>query len=476
MIHHERIKILNDKQTQAGKYVLYWMQSSQRAEVNHALEFTIERANELNLPLLVGFGLTDDYPDANVRHYTFMLQGLQDAQKTLAKRGIKMVVQHGNPADVAIKLSKDAALVVVDRGYLKPAKRWREKAAKEMNCKLIQVESDVVVPVDTVSNHAEFAARTIRPKIMRQLEKFVQPVEKVRLKNKSLDLEVDGFDLSDVANLANSLKLDKSVLPVDTPYSGGQTKGRQVFKDFLEHRFSTYVANRNQPQTSDTSYMSRYLHFGNISPLEIIAMLREQSPVSKTSSQENIDSYIEEVVVRRELSINFCDFNENYDSYECVPAWAKKTLDEHRHDKRPHLYSLEQLEKAETFDVYWNAAQKEMLYTGYMHNYMRMYWGKKILEWSATPEEAFKNTLYLNNKYFIDGRNANGFVGVAWVFGVHDRPWKERPIFGKVRYMSAGGLEAKADPRGYVKKVERLVAEARGEKVDREQASLFWTK
>jgi deoxyribodipyrimidine photo-lyase len=282
MIQDERIKILNDKQIEKGKYVLYWMQSSQRAEDNHALEFAIMQANELNLLLLVGFGLMDDYPDANVRHYTFMLQGLQDAQNTLAKRGIKMVVQHGNPADVAIKLSKDAALVVTDRGYLRPAKAWREKVAREIHCKLFQVETDVVVPVDTVSDHAEFAARTIRPKITRLLEKFVQPVDYIPVKKKSLDLEVSGFDLSDIAKLTDSLKLDKSVPPVNTPYSGGQTMARKTFSDFLEQRFANYVPNRNQPQTSDTSYMSRYLHFGNISPLEIVFMLKEKGSVTKT--------------------------------------------------------------------------------------------------------------------------------------------------------------------------------------------------
>jgi deoxyribodipyrimidine photo-lyase len=453
MIHGERIKGLSDNPVTKGNYVLYWMQSSQRAEVNHALEYALVQANALNLPLLVGFGLMDDYPDANVRHYTFMLQGLQEAQKTLEKRGIKMVVQRGNPADVAVSLSKDAALVVTDRGYLRPAKQWREKVAKEIRCRFVQIETDVVVPVEVVSNKAEFGARTIRPKIMRQLETFLQPVEKAKVKKKSLALEVKSLDLSDIAKVVSSLNLDKSVPPVDTPYSGGQLAGRKVFLDFLEHRFSSYVTNRNQPQTSDTSYMSRYLHFGNISPLELVFMLRE-----KGEGQANIASYLEEVVVRRDLAINFCNFTPNYDSYECIPAWAKKTLDEHRHDKRVRLYSLEELEKAQTHDAYWNAAQKEMLYTGYMHNYMRMYWGKKILEWSATPEEAFTNTLYLNNKYFIDGRNANGFVGVAWVFGVHDRPWKERPIFGKVRYMNAAGLERKADPKAYVKKVEKLVA------------------
>ncbi|MGL4609362.1 MAG: deoxyribodipyrimidine photo-lyase, partial [Trueperaceae bacterium] len=281
MIHDERIKVLNEKPIGQGEYVLYWMQSSQRAEYNHALEHAIVHANRLKLPVLVGFGIMDNYPDANLRHYTFMLQGLQDAQRTLAERGIKMVVQHGNPADVAIQLSKKAALVVVDRGYLRPAKQWREKAVKEMYCKLEQVETDVVVPIDSVSGHAEFAARTIRPKITRLLEKFIQPVEQVPLRKKSLDLNIPSFGLSDSTKLANSLKLDKSVLPVDTPYSGGQTTARKTFLDFLEHRFATYVANRNQPQTSDTSYMSRYLHFGNISPLEIVLMLREKGFVTK---------------------------------------------------------------------------------------------------------------------------------------------------------------------------------------------------
>ena len=238
-----------------------------------------------------------------------------------------------------------------------------------------------------------------------------------------------------------------------------------MLNSFIEKRFSTYTQNRNQPQTDDTSYMGMYLHYGQISPLYIARQLLQQG-----RGQANIESYIEELIVRRELAMNFVNFNKLYDSFEGLPAWAKKTLQEHGQDKRDFLYSLEQLETAQTHDPYWNAAMNEMRFTGYMHNYMRMYWGKKILEWSKTPQQAFATTLHLNNKYFLDGRDANSFTGVAWCFGLHDRPWTERAIFGMVRYMNAAGLERKAKPKEYVKKVERLMLESG---VKPEQGGLF---
>jgi deoxyribodipyrimidine photo-lyase len=170
----------------------------------------------------------------------------------------------------------------------------------------------------------------------------------------------------------------------------------------------------------------------------------------------NIAAYLEELVVRRELAINFVYYTPDYDTYSCLPAWARQTLAEHKQDKRQFLYTATQLENAATHDPYWNAAMLEMKHTGFMHNYIRMYWGKKILEWSRTPEQAFKTTLAINNKYFIDGRDPNSYAGVAWTFGMHDRAWKERPVFGKVRYMAASGLERKCDIRAYVKKVENL--------------------
>jgi deoxyribodipyrimidine photo-lyase len=204
--------------------------------------------------------------------------------------------------------------------------------------------------------------------------------------------------------------------------------------------------------------MSKYLHFGQISPTWLALEARKHS----AEAGDNVATFIEELLVRRELSMNFVHFRDDYDCYESLPAWARQTLTEHRADPRPYLYTRAQLEAAETHDPYWNAAMREMRHTGYMHNYMRMYWGKKILEWSVTPEEGFAAALAINNRYFLDGRDANSFANIAWVFGQHDRPWGERPIFGKVRYMNARGLERKCDIKAYVSKVERLTGDFHG--------------
>jgi deoxyribodipyrimidine photo-lyase len=198
--------------------------------------------------------------------------------------------------------------------------------------------------------------------------------------------------------------------------------------------------------------MSKYLHFGQISPIWLALTARR----AKTK-EDNIEAFVEELVVRRELSMNFVLYTPDYDSYSNLPDWAKKTLEEHRDDEREHTYTRKQLESAETHDEYWNAAMKEMVHTGYMHNYMRMYWGKKFLEWSNTPEHAYRTTLYLNNKYFLDGRDPNSFANVAWIFGQHDRGWTEREVYGKVRYMSASGLERKTKPDQYIEKVEKRI-------------------
>jgi deoxyribodipyrimidine photo-lyase len=451
VIQTERIKNLNQKPVQQGDYILYWMQNAQRAEYNHALEYATQQANHLKKSLLVAFGIMDNFPEANLRHYWFMLEGLQDVEKQLKKRNIKFVLRYGLPSQVAIELSKKACLVVTDRGYLRMVKSWREEVAQKISCSLIQIETDVVVPANVASGHAEFAARTIRPKITRQLQHYLVPLRESKLHHSSLGLEVNGLDLQDIARLTSNLKLNHEVKPVNQFFQGGNSKAQKVLDKFIVQRFKAYAENRNQPQTDDTSYMGMYLHYGQISPLYIARQILEQG-----RGQENIESYIEELIVRRELAMNFVNFNPDYDRYEGLPAWAKKTLQEHAKDKREFLYSLEQLELAQTHDPYWNASMNEMRYSGYMHNYMRMYWGKKILEWSKTPQEAFAKALYLNNKYFLDGRDANSFTGVAWCFGTHDRPWAERAIFGKVRYMNAAGLERKADPKAYVEKVERL--------------------
>ncbi|HEX9970918.1 MAG TPA: deoxyribodipyrimidine photo-lyase [bacterium] len=448
MIQQQRIKILNKKSLQHRKYVLYWMQASQRAEYNHALEYAIQQANALNKPLVVFFGITDNFPEANERHYYFMLEGLQEVQAALQEKNIKMVIQHQSPEIGAVELSKQAECVVVDRGYLKIQRAWRSCVAERIDCPLIQVESDVVVPVETASPKEEFSAGTFRPKITRLLPNFLAPMIESQPKISSLNFEFDEFEISDVATAIALLKIDRSVKRV-SDFHGGTGEAKKHLQNFIDIKLDRYLDLRNDPTLDYLSNMSPYLHFGQISPLYIALKVME----SKSPGEE---VFLEEMIVRRELSMNFIFYNQQYDEFEGLPAWAKKTLIEHIEDPREHLYSLEEFENAQTHDPYWNACQKEMMITGKMHGYMRMYWGKKILEWTATPAEGIKIALYLNNKYELDGRDPNGFTGVAWCFGKHDRAWFERNIFGKVRYMNDNGLRRKFDADGYVKKINIL--------------------
>jgi len=454
----ERVQPLNDRGVQENsRYVLYWMQQSQRAQHNPALERALQHAAQVGLPVLVVFGLMDDYPEATLRHYTFMLEGLRETEQRLAERGLQLVVRHGAPDDVALHYAPDAAVLVTDRGYLRHQKRWRAHVADEAPCRVEQVEGDVVVPVEMATDKAEYAARTLRPKIHEHLERCLQLPEPVAVEAPSLDLDVQGgLSLDNLEAVTDRLDLDRSVAPVSGLYEGGGGEAEQILEDFLERHLDGYDENRNQIQSDAVSHMSKYLHFGQISPVWLAQQVRRAD-----GPEADVESYIEELVVRRELAMNHVHFRpDTYDAYECLPDWARETLAEHASDEREFVYDLAELEHGETHDPYWNAAMKEIRETGYMHNYMRMYWGKKILEWSPDPKPAFERTLHLNNKYFLDGRDPNSFANVAWVFGLHDRGWKERPVYGKVRYMSRGGLERKADPDAYVEKVDRLAAEA----------------
>jgi deoxyribodipyrimidine photo-lyase len=451
-VFEDRLKPLNKKAICSGQFVLYWMQQSQRGEFNHALEYAVRQANEHVLPLLVVFGLTRNYPEANLRHYLFMLEGLAETQKTLEKRGIKMIVREGHPPDVALEQSQSAALVICDRGYLRHQKIWRDEFAAKAPCLVLQVESDVVVPVGKVSRKAEYAARTIRPRIKKNLDKFLKPVAEISLKADSLDIQIDEIDLAYPEIIIQKLGIDQEVLPVTPMFQGGTRQAKIRFEKFLNENLNQYDQNGNQPQTEDISYMSPYLHFGQISPVYL-----SLKAIGSGAEENAKDAFIEQLVVRRELAVNFVEYTSNYDQFEVIPEWAKKTLNEHRNDTRTINYTDYKMENAQTHDEYWNAAMEEMKYTGFMHNYMRMYWGKKILEWSRLPEQAFRLALYLNNKYFLDGRDPNSYAGVAWLFGIHDRPFKERKIFGKIRYMAASGLERKCDIKSYVKKVKNRI-------------------
>ena len=463
-VQPERIQPLNDLSPDGGDYVLYWMQQSQRPEDNPALEYAIQRANEAGLPVLVVFGLMDDYPEANLRHYTFMIEGLQETKQILEEeRGIRMVVAHGSPDEMALQFAGRAHMLVCDRGYLDHQRTWRERVTEEATCPVVRVEGDVIVPVETVSDKSEYAARTIRPRIWEHAERFFVDLEPTEPEHPStgdaIDLSGVAFepiDVSDVEAATDRLDLDRSVPPVSSLYRGGPRRGKDVIESFITEHMRDYDGKRNKPETSAVSYASMFLHFGQLSPVWIANRIRESG-----APEPEIDSYIEELMVRRELTMNFCYYNRNsYDSLDPLPDWARTTLDEHADDEREYLYSFEELRDSQTHDPYWNAAMTEMRETGYMHNYMRMYWGKKILEWSPSPEAAHDRILTLNNTYFLDGRDPNSYSNVLWIFGLHDRAWQERPVYGKTRYMSKGGLERKADPDAYVKKVQRLKMKA----------------
>lgn len=447
MIQPSRIKNLNDQPAnENGKFVLYWMQQAVRSRFNHALEYAIRLANAQDLPVRAVFGLTDGYPEANERHYAFLLDGLADVQQALCERGIGLHVLLGSPDEVAIHQSKQAHTLVTDRGYTRIQREWRAKVAASVGCHMVQVETDAVVPIEEVSKKEEYAAATLRPKLHRQLEEYLISLNKSTpkhaiTKSDQLDHEVD---LSDIDALLKRLKIDRSV-PRVSEFTGGETESQRRLEQFLSQGLSGYAEKRRDPSLNAGSHLSPYLHFGQLSPLDIALRVDEYS-----APNTDKDSFLEELIVRRELSFNFVENNPHYDTYDCLPSWARVTLDQHRSDPRPHLYTKDELEAADTKDPYWNAAQREMVETGYMQNAMRMYWGKKILEWSTTPEEAFATALYLNNKYLLDGRDPNSYTGVAWCFGKHDRPWAEREVFGLVRYMNAAGLERKFDIKAYV--------------------------
>jgi len=447
MIFRDRTFELNDRDLRKGEFVLYWMQASQRILHNHALEYGIVRANELSLPLVVCFGVFDDYPEANERHFRFMLEGLSEVRAGLGSMDIGFVLKRSEPWKAALDLSGEAAMIVCDRGYLKHQKRWRDMLAAEAECKVVEVESDVIVPVGKAAEKEMYSAATFRPRIHRVLERYMVPFGGSRPLHGSADMDLPSLEPDD---LLGSLEVDRTVKGVDT-FIGGTSGALSRFHDFVDEKLDRYATERSDPSKRILSDMGPYIHFGQISPITLAVIASE-------AGSPGTDAFLEELIVRRELAFNFVHYNGSHDNINCLPHWALTTLEEHSGDPREYLYSPEEFEKAGTHDPYWNAAQREMAITGKMHNYMRMYWGKKILEWSADPETAFRTALYLNNRYSLDGRDPNSYGGVAWCFGKHDRPWTERPIFGKVRYMNDNGLRRKFGIDEYVKRVESMEA------------------
>ena len=387
MIHPSRIQPLNSRSIQDGRYILYWMQASQRVECNHALEHAVGEANERNLPVVVVVGLTDRFPEANLRHYAFMLDGLEEVRKGLEGRGIRFALMHRSPELAATAMADEAALVVADRGYLRIQRQWRNHVAKNAPCAVVQVESDAVVPVETASPKEEYTAGTLRPKLQRILKGYLAPLKERPVRKDSLSLRLDADPEGDFTSLLKKMKIDRTVTPVRA-FRGGTARANALLEEFIAKKIRHYDELRNDPGLDYSSHLSPYLHFGQISPLAVALRVSGEETIPAAARE----SFLEELIVRRELSMNFVFYNDLYDEYECLPDWAKKTLAEHAKDRRETLYSADQWERAGTHDPYWNAAQREMMITGKMHNYMRMYWGKKILEWSRSPARGIPNS------------------------------------------------------------------------------------
>jgi len=436
-----------------GKCVVYWMQRAQRGYDNHAVDLAAGVANELGLPLAVYFAAISNFPHANLRHYAFLNQGLVDVEEDLAERNINFVMRRA-PHESHEKLFADveAAMVIGDENPMREPERWRRRLASGLKIPFWTVDADVVVPSKLIDK-AQYGAYTIRPRLERLLPEFMHPYENLKAKHEWK--RPKGFHADSVhEDITRGWKdLDRSVEPV-AAWQGGMHAAVKRLKHFVGTMLEDYATEHNKPEVDGSSCLSPYLHFGHIGPLTI-ALAVEAAVGKNPKLRAARDSYFNELITWRELAVNFVRYTPGYDSSECAENWAKQTIAEHAKDEREFLYKLSELESAKTHDELWNAAQTQMVRHGWMHNVMRMYWAKKILEWTPDVKTAVKYAVYLNDKYFLDGRDPNGYAGIAWaILGKFDRAWGERPVFGKIRYMSGGSTGKKFDSKRYMQQMQ----------------------
>ncbi len=444
-----RVRFLRDAPAKSGP-IVYWMSRDQRVQDNWALLFAQEMALKNQKPLAVIFCLVPSFLNATLRHYSFMLTGLREIEDSLKQKNMPFFLLSGSPEDQvpAFAVRYSVGAIVTDFDPLRIKSAWKKAVARKIDVPLYEVDAHNIVPCWLASPKQEFAARTFRPKIQRLLGDFLDKFPKLQRHPFSW---VRKNSTTDWDRLRGSLHVDTAVSEV-TWIKAGERAARRALRDFTDKKLAVYSETRNDPTLDGQSNLSPYLHFGQLSAQRVALEVQ-----GSAAGGESRESYLEELIVRRELSDNFCFYNGKYDALEGFPAWAQRTLNEHSGDEREHEYELEKLENAETHDDLWNAAQMEMVQNGKMHGYLRMYWAKKILEWSGSPEEGLQMAIYLNDRYELDGRDPNGYVGCAWsIGGVHDRAWFERPIFGKVRYMSYNGCKSKFNVDRYIEKVKNV--------------------
>lgn len=447
-----RARALNSVQPSGGQVVIYVLSRDQRVRDNLALLEAQNYALEQSLPLLVVFNLFTSVTNRARQHFSFMLEGLKEVEQQLNKLHIPFYLSIGPAEENILKICSlyKAAAVFFDMSPLKGPVALRKNLAKNLDIPVYEVDTHNVVPLWIVSEKEEFAARTIRPKVNLHLKEFLVEPEQVKHHPHRFERT---FQTDWDAALARVQAPELS--NYNPPFKPGEHAAHAALNDFINTRLEGYGTLRNNPVHDGTSGLSPYFHYGQLAPLRAALEVQKaiKTHTGHSSIQESADSFLEELIVRNTLAQNFCYFAQSYTSLDGVKEWARNTLEAHKHDKRPIIYSLEVLEDAQTYDKAWNAAQLQMMKTGKMHGYMRMYWAKKVLEWTPDAQTAIDYCVYLNDKYHLDGYEPNGYVGILWaIAGVHDRPWFERPIFGTIRYMNFNGLKRKFDVDAYIER------------------------
>ncbi len=451
-VQPERVRSLRGGEVGPGP-ILYWMRRDQRVRDNWALLYAQDLALAAGRPLAVVFCLAPTFLGAGARQYRFMLAGLCAVARDLADLRIPLWLRCGDPVREVPALVDEVAAggVVTDFNPLGIARAWEQAVTARLAVPLRQVDAHNVVPCWVASDKQEFAARTLRPKLHRLLPRYLVDLPPVLPHPVPWPHHAPSPDWkAAAASIAAA-----GGGPAITWLEPGEAAAHAALQRFLDRRLAAYDTARNDPTLDGQSDLSPYLHFGHLAP-QRAAFAAVSSP-----HQAGREAFLEELIVRRELSDNFCHHHEAYDRWEGLPAWGRRTLEEHADDPREQVYDLAAFEAAATHEPLWNAAQTELVVRGKLHGFMRMYWAKKILEWSRDPAEALAIAITLNDRYNLDGRDPNGYVGCAWsIGGLHDRPWTERPVFGKIRYMNLAGCKRKFRVDRYIDRMARLAREA----------------
>jgi deoxyribodipyrimidine photo-lyase len=444
-VNQKRVKTLVKAREKDGP-VIYWMSRDQRVNDNWALLYAEELAKKRNLPTAVVFCLAPEFLGAASQQYSFMLAGLKEVEQNLASFNIPFFLLHGDSKQEISHFldAHDASALISDFSPLRINRDWKMSVVEQIGIPFYEVDAHNIIPCWFASPKREWAAYSFRPKVHRLLAEFLEEFPALkRHPHPEQDLDNNDWEAAEKSIKAHTNSEVRWIKP-------GEAAAKEHLDDFLKEKLSRYDSERNDPTRDGQSNLSPYLHFGQIAAQRVALQVLDK--------MDDASSFLEELVVRRELSDNFCYYNANYDSFNGFPDWAKESLKIHEKDRREYIYALEEMETARTHDDLWNAAQLEMVHHGKMHGYMRMYWAKKILEWTESPADALRIAIYLNDRYELDGRDPNGYVGIAWsIGGVHDRAWKEREIYGKVRYMSYNGARSKFDVKAYIRKIESTI-------------------